>query len=203
MNKIMKFFNLNKKKEKNVNDYEIMKPTRDNNRDFMFVCNTCNKIYELISQHYDEQGHRVELDTISLYCKKCKKIVDWGKSCSNCGISFGTYKCDECFFMTFEKAYHCKDCRRCKIGDKDKAFHCHGCNNCLHTYFKDNHKCRKYDKDDTCYICLEPLWTSNLTVKGLPCSHNVHKKCFYEYYDNLKYKSDACCGLCREKICYK
>ena len=169
---------------------------------YMYVCTKCNKIYDCLRNHWDCEKHLVEKNYLKAYCLTCKKVGKWDKNCEHCGKLHGNYKCDKCLFITNEEAYHCEFCNKCKSMAKDQTFHCHGCNTCLNIYFKDNHKCRERDINETCYICLELLWSTGLTVKGLPCSHNVHKKCFDKYYESLNYKGDACCGLCRKKICY-
>jgi len=173
-----------------------------NNRNFQLGCSKCMTLFSTPRAHREQKGHEPTPDAAVVKCNACGRFTEWGKlECKHCDAKFGEYVCGLCMFITFDKAFHCKGCGKCKIGDREKSFHCHGCNNCLHVYFKDNHTCRPYDPLEKCYICLEYLWCNGQTVKGLPCSHNVHKTCFYEYADATS--SAWKCGLCRAPVRYK
>ena len=171
-----------------------------NNRNFQVGCSKCMTLFSTPRAHREQKGHEPTPEAAVVKCNACERFTEWGKlECKHCDAKFGEYVCGLCMFITFETAYHCDKCGKCKLGDREKSFHCDGCNNCLHIFYKDNHKCRPYDPLEKCYICLENVWHHGKIVKGLPCSHVLHKSCFYEYAEATPYSMWKC-GLCRARV---
>ena len=48
------------------------------------------------------------------------------------------------------------------------------------------------DKDYNCCICMNKMITDEITME-LPCKHDFHKDCIYEYLKEYNYK----CPICR------
>jgi hypothetical protein len=168
---------------------------------YEYACDKCNKIYHCRECHDKYEDHLIDIKS-KIFCKYCKKIVNWKQNCENCKKSMGNHMCKECNIITDMDVFHCKKCKLCLTGKKTNFFHCDGCNTCLNLKLRGNHKCRKMERENDCYICLESTDLSpykNMIFKR--CLHIVHTKCFEDYrsHSNIN-KYELECGICRQKI---
>lgn len=168
---------------------------------YEYVCDKCDKIYHCRECHDKYEDHLIDVKS-KIFCKFCKKIVNWKQKCENCKKTLGNYKCKKCNIITDMELFHCKKCKLCLVGKRENFFHCNGCGTCLNVRLKNNHKCRKIARNNNCYFCLESTNLSpykNMMFKN--CLHIVHTKCFEEYVEySKKNKFEMECGICRKKI---
>ena len=159
--------------------------------DFYFNC--CEKFYECVRCHNENENHPFQLKNIK--CIECSCFQDIGTHCNHCNIQFSKSFCKLCgLFSDQEHLYHCNDCGICRVGKKEELIHCKNCNICG---FKDNHECfllGKINDDYQCSFCHENLYTSMIPLQKLNCSHFAHTDCVQKSIQNNSIK----CGLCRK-----
>lgn len=168
---------------------------------YEYACDECNKIYHCRECHDKHEDHLIKIKS-KIFCKYCEKIVQWKQECENCKKTLGKYKCKKCNIITDMELFHCEKCELCLIGKRENFFHCNGCGTCLNVKLRNNHKCRKIERNNNCYFCLESTNLSpykNTMFKN--CLHVVHTKCLKEYMEySKKNKFEMECGICRKKI---
>ncbi|GLT34426.1 hypothetical protein SLA2020_089400 [Shorea laevis] len=147
----------------------------------------CGKLYTCRFCHDKVSDHSMDRKaTAEMMCMKCLKIQPVGQICTtpSCGgFSMAKYYCGICKFFDDERTvYHCPFCNLCRLGSGLGVdfFHCMKCNCCLAMKLAD-HQCREKGLEANCPICCDFLFTSNESVRALPCGHFMHSACFQAY----------------------
>ncbi|CAI0553173.1 unnamed protein product [Linum tenue] len=144
----------------------------------LFACQFC---HDKVSDHSMDRKATTEM-----MCMKCLKIQPAGPVCvtPSCGgFSMAKYYCSICKCYDDDRnVYHCPFCNLCRVGKGlgIDFFHCMKCNYCLTIKLVD-HKCLEKSLETNCPICCDDLFTSSLSVRGLPCGHFMHSSCFQAY----------------------
>lgn len=147
----------------------------------------CGKLYACRFCHDKVSDHSMDRKaTVEMMCMHCLKIQPVGPVCTtpSCdGLSMAKYYCSICKFFDDERTvYHCPFCNLCRLGSGLGVdfFHCMKCNCCLAMKLADHH-CREKGLETNCPICCDFLFTSNESVRALPCGHFMHSACFQAY----------------------
>ncbi|CAI0454580.1 unnamed protein product [Linum tenue] len=144
----------------------------------LFACQFC---HDKVSDHSMDRKATTEM-----MCMQCLKIQPAGPVCvtPSCdGFSMAKYYCSICKCYDDDRnVYHCPFCNLCRVGKGlgIDFFHCMKCNYCLTIKLVD-HKCLEKSLETNCPICCDFLFTSSLSVRGLPCGHFMHSSCFQAY----------------------
>ena len=111
-------------------------------------------------------------------CALCDTRQPVAKTCTSCGVAFGSYTCMACNFFdddTSKKQFHCDECGICRVGGRDKYFHCPVCNCCYGINLRDSHVCVENSMHHNCPVCFEYLFDSIKQIQVLPCGHTIHQ----------------------------
>ncbi|GLT43494.1 hypothetical protein SLA2020_174370 [Shorea laevis] len=156
-------------------------------RNCKFRAACCGKLYTCRFCHDKVSDHSMDRKaTTEMMCMQCLKIQAVGRVCTtpSCGgLSMAKYYCSICKLFDDERTvYHCPFCNLCRLGSGLGVdfFHCMKCNCCLSMKLVD-HQCREKGLETNCPICCDFLFTSNESVRALPCGHFMHSACFQAY----------------------
>ena len=86
-------------------------------RECKIECSQCKRFFACRLCHDKIADHKIDrTQTTRVFCYRCHHIVPFALNCSNCGIQFAIYKCDDCRFLNgnpYTKVFHCKKCLIC------------------------------------------------------------------------------------------
>lgn len=139
----------------------------------------CHRIFGCRLCHDDAIfDHKIDRYAIShVICTDCHTKQPVSNICIKCGIVFANYFCNECNLWCEDPIFHCSFCRICY---KENTFHCNQCGVCFvkdHAHDHNNNP-KNRDRDETCCICLEPLFFHVKPMLDLLCGHSVHQQCW-------------------------
>ncbi|KAK4805084.1 hypothetical protein SAY86_004901 [Trapa natans] len=156
-------------------------------RNCKLLASCCNKLFTCRHCHDELMDHTLDRKSITkMMCMECLVIQPVGPTCATAScnnLSMGRYYCRICkIYDNVREIYHCPYCNLCRLGKGlgIDYFHCMNCNACM-AWSLSSHICREKCFEDNCPICHEYLFTSSNPVKGLPCGHLMHSKCFQDY----------------------
>jgi len=156
-----------------------------------YGCHRCHNNIEF-ENNIGKNRHQLDKTKVKLICTKCKTEQDISNKCISCDVEFGKYFCEKCILHDFvdKDQYHCDLCNICRVG-KSKHVHCEKCKCCL----LKEHVCKDELLNNTCSICLEDLFGSQITPIILKCNHVMHETCYNEYI-----KTNYICPICQKSL---
>ena len=157
-----------------------------------FPCRLChNDAYQPGSGCQVEELDRYAIAEVK--CRGCEEIQPQSNACVKCEKQFATYFCNICHLWDSnpkKSIYHCEKCNICRVGKKENFEHCDTCGYCIAKGTE--HTCATLDKNDTCSVCWEPIFSSRNGIHRLKCKHYMHPKCF----SSLLKRGIINCPLC-------
>ncbi|KAK2962619.1 putative E3 ubiquitin-protein ligase SRFP1 [Blattamonas nauphoetae] len=168
-----------------------------------YQCNECQRFFPCRICHDKIADHEMDRKAVStVWCYSCDQIGPIGQNCTNCGVEFAPYYCQECHLLSgtpFKSIYHCQKCGVCRNGKENEVFHCDSCNCCFYLNTKDTHQCKANALNTNCPVCFDELFLSRKQIVQCPCGHFMHLKCKNALFKGKFFD----CPLCHQPLIHE